>query len=288
MEKLLNPDFAQAKKFLKSLDPGSDLHTFQTFDDNADCKKTSLARTLNGTFEEHQDALVQLNNQGAGVFITVQRTDGTGRKKKNIVVIRSFFVEDDSGTGGIALPIEPQITVESSPGKYHRYLLCRDVPLDEFESIQQRLVDDFGSDPCAKDRARVLRLPGFYHQKVNVKKGLTGEPFMVRIANATSGDRYSFSEIVKALPPVHLSDPKLTVSNNLFSDIELENLVRMLSYIAPDSNYDLWIKIGMALKSTKHPMAKVLWESWSLLGDKYRPEEIDYKWDSFNKESSHE
>ena len=102
MEKLLNPDFAQAKKFLKSLDPGSDLHTFQTFDDNADCKKTSLARTLNGTFEEHQDALVQLNNQGAGVFITVQRTDGTGRKKKNIVVIRSFFVEDDSGTGGIA------------------------------------------------------------------------------------------------------------------------------------------------------------------------------------------
>jgi putative DNA primase/helicase len=181
MEKLLNPDFAQAKKFLDSLDPGSTLHTFQTFDDNADCKKTSLARTLNGTFEEHQDALVQLNNQGAGVFITVQRTDGTGRKKKNIVVIRSFFVEDDSGTGGIALPIEPQITVESSPGKYHRYLLCENVPIESFEGIQQRLVDDYGSDPCAKDRSRVLRLPGFYHQKVNAEKGLTGTPFMVRV-----------------------------------------------------------------------------------------------------------
>ena len=63
------------------------------------------------------------------------------------------------------LPIEPHITVESSPGKYHRYILVEDAPLDEVEAVQQRLVDDFGSDPNAKDISRVLRLPGFDHMK---------------------------------------------------------------------------------------------------------------------------
>ena len=173
------PDFTQATKFLELLDPESILHTFQTFDDNADRKKQSLVRIFNGTFEEVQVALVHLNDQGAGIYVTVQRTDGTGRKKENIVGIRAFFQEDDGE--GITLPIEPQIVVESSPGKFHRFLLCKNVPLDEFESIQQRLVDDYGSDPNAKDRARVLRLPGFFHQKVNSKKGLTGTPFMVRV-----------------------------------------------------------------------------------------------------------
>ena len=49
-----------------------------------------------------------------------------------------------------ALPCDPHIVVESSPGKYHRYILTESANLDEFEPVQQRLVDDFGSDRNAK------------------------------------------------------------------------------------------------------------------------------------------
>ena len=83
----------------------------------------------------------------------------------------------------IDLPLEPQIVVNTSPGKYHRYLLVDGVPLHEFDSKQQSMVDHYGSDPAATGINRVLRLPGFFHQKISSKKGLTGKPFMVRLVD---------------------------------------------------------------------------------------------------------
>ena len=50
--------------------------------------------------------LVELNLQGAGIFVTVNATDGRGRKKENIARIRAVWQEDDVGNAP-ALPCEP-------------------------------------------------------------------------------------------------------------------------------------------------------------------------------------
>lgn len=165
------------------LDALGKFHTFQTFDDSP-AKRPELVRTLHGTLTEHYDELSRLNKLGAGVFFTVNETDGKGRKNENIVRVRALFADFDtvdnrrpiklSRLGGIYVP---SCIVESSPGKHHAYWVLSDdttgqCPLDYFHTAQKELAYCFGSDPKICDLARVMRVPGFYHNK--------GAPFLVR------------------------------------------------------------------------------------------------------------
>ncbi len=174
---VINPELAY--QFLDYLDSQRVIWTFQTFDDNSDRKDRSLTRILNGALKQHLPSLVSLNQRGAGVFVTINRTDGKGRKTQNITNVIAVWIEDDEGSSNP--PLEPHISVESSPGKFHHYFLLSDATKADFRRLQDELVCSWGSDPNAKDISRVLRLPGFYHQKVNRKKGLDGHPHMVRI-----------------------------------------------------------------------------------------------------------
>ena len=80
--------------------------------------------------------------QGAGVFFTVNRTDGAGRKRENITSIRGVWRENDSGST-TALPLEPSLIVESSPGKFHEYILTSDHwPADEQGSAEHRAAEE--------------------------------------------------------------------------------------------------------------------------------------------------
>ena len=71
------------------------------------------------------------------------------------------------------LAVQPDIVVESSLGRWHCYWLVSDCPLDKFKLRQQQLAAKFKSDSKVIDLPRVLRLPGFFHQKA--------EPFMTRV-----------------------------------------------------------------------------------------------------------
>jgi hypothetical protein len=188
---ILHPDQRQAVDHLLALDETAETFTFQTFDDNRRRKDKRLARILHGTLIDVWPELERLNRKGAGIFVTVNETDGTGRRLANIVRARAVFQEDDGA--GKPLPLEPHLLIESSPGKYHRYLLVEDLALDEFDAVQRVLVEDYGSDPNAKDRARVLRLAGFYHRK--------GAPHLVRIVEASGSLPYGRERLLEAFPP---------------------------------------------------------------------------------------
>jgi hypothetical protein len=49
--------------------------------------------------------LSHLNEQGAGIFVTVNETDGKGRKRENITRVRAVWQEDDDGFDG-PFPLE--------------------------------------------------------------------------------------------------------------------------------------------------------------------------------------
>lgn len=264
-------DLGIAKGFLNKLDPNTSNFTFQTFDDNKDRKDPKLIRILNGTLEEHATALINLNAKGAGVFITVNQTDGTGRKKENIMGIRALWVEDDNGNAP-AIPIEPHMKIESSPGKYHSYILVTGAILDEFEPVQQRLVDDYGSDPNAKDRSRVLRLPGFYHQK--------GDPHLVNILNSNQIPPYDWSEIKGHFNPV-IKTIKPIFKQSVTIKTDMSEVKAALEQLDPNMNRDEWILVGMALHSTNDSAAFELWDSWSSPGKTYSLEDIQLAWNSF-------
>ena len=187
----LTVDKLQAEKFLTLLDEGQERFTFQTFDDQKNRDDKSLVRVLHGTFEEHYTTLANLNRQGAGVYVTVNETDLKGRRLENIVRPRAVFQEADR-PGTPEPPLTSHIVVESSPRKFHRYLLVekdQHIEWSEWESVMRRMVAAHGSDPNAKDRARVLRLPGFYHQKNPTA------PHLVQILEDSSELPYSWDRI---------------------------------------------------------------------------------------------
>ena len=68
-------------------------HSFQTFDDKG--LNRSLIKQLHGSIKIHFNQLAELNSKGAGVYFTVNETNGVGRTTKHIESIRSVFIDLD-------------------------------------------------------------------------------------------------------------------------------------------------------------------------------------------------
>lgn len=174
------PDLSIAEKFLLTIDP-SGVFTFQTFDDQH--QRRDLAKVLHGTLDQHAQTLTRLQVQGAGVFFMVNAGDGivhegykTCRCERNVQRIRSLFVDlDGAPLDPVLHDPHPDIVIESSPGRFHAYWLTDDCPLDKFTFRQKQLAAKFNGDKSVTDLPRVMRLPGFWHQKKN--------PFMTRIVS---------------------------------------------------------------------------------------------------------
>lgn len=174
---------------------GNSLATFQTFDDSNDRKDPRLARIFHGHGAANTKHLKTLQDEGAGVFLMINQGDGKGRSSQNVERIRAVFVDLDGSPLQPVLDaeIEAHITVESSPGRYHAYWLVTDFPCDQFATIQKSLAARFNGDKSVNDLPRVMRLPGFLHQK--------GKPFLTRIISCSPDlPPYSIDEIKKMLP----------------------------------------------------------------------------------------
>lgn len=270
----LNPDQQQAINHLMLLDEEAEAFTFQTFSDRKQRGGPDpLARVINGELLDVWGHLVDLNRRGAGVFVTVNETNGKGREGSDITRIRGVWQEDDGE--GQPLPLEPHIVIESSPGKHHRYLLVDGLELDEFEPLQQTLVDEYGSDPAAKDRSRVLRLAGFFHQK--------REPHMVRIVEHSGMRPYDRDAILKAFPPKPNGDARVnerTLDSGLWVPAQVVTDLRSaLNHVRSDDR-ELWVRMGHALHELGDT-GRGLWLDWSQTSDSFDPINDPKQWDTF-------
>jgi hypothetical protein len=79
----MKPDYAQAREFLKLVDPAAKQFTFQTFDDDVERADRSLARILH--LSGFTGDLLKLYEAGTGVWLTINATDFRGRKTDNIL-----------------------------------------------------------------------------------------------------------------------------------------------------------------------------------------------------------
>jgi hypothetical protein len=206
--KLQLPDLGEAQRFLTAL-ARTESVTFQTLPERKHPKSgrpMGLNRLLHGRFANQSEALNYLNRNGAGIFFMVNQSHGTGRKTEDVARVRALFVDLDGSDLQPVLKatIPPSITVESSPGRYHAYWLIGGMPLKDFKPAQQALADMFGGDKTVCDLPRLMRLPGFYHQKSSFpfrSKLLSCEPELVwKWEDLANGLCLPFSSIASTIP----------------------------------------------------------------------------------------
>jgi DNA primase RepB-like protein len=201
--------WVDAVEFLKLF--GSDQHVFQLYDDRPKIvvdPETGRSKKVprkgradekigclfdgEGQTDLYRELVRRNRDLDCAITFAVNNTDLQGRKRENIVSRRAIFNEhDESDVPNFPLP--PSLTVESSPGKHHFYWLTTDdIPSEAFAGLLRVQIDQYGSDPGAKDETRVLRVPGFYHRK--------GEPFLVSLGE-DSGRRYTAQGLIDAFKP---------------------------------------------------------------------------------------
>jgi hypothetical protein len=183
LENSPNPEIT--KRFLQLFGKMDDPFTFQLFPEKKDSKQ--FPKVLHGTFQDLYSRLAEENLRGSGVFITINQTDGKGRRKENITSVRAVFVDLD---GAPLQPIyhasyPPHLVVESSPGRFHAYWSIHDCPIEEFSNIQKLLAEKFSGDPQVHDLSRCMRLPGFYHLK--------NSPFLTTVIDDAIASPIAFS-----------------------------------------------------------------------------------------------
>ena len=230
----------QASRFLSLLDPTASAFTFQTVPEPKGKPTNLWPQVLHGSLNDLLPKLTDLNRQGAAIYVTVNETDGKGRKAANITRIRAIWQDDDCGYKG-DFPLPPSMIISSSPGKFQRYWLSEGLSKEDYKGLMGTMIREYGSDKdCGTDLARVLRVPGFYHQKA--------EPYLIRIVEA-SGRRYTGAELLKAFPPIEQLPPQpsaFVAASSQSSSEETFRIKKALELIDPDP-YDKWIQIGQIL-----------------------------------------
>lgn len=217
----MTPDLDAAMTYLAALDPSDDRFTFQYFRDTE--RSDVRPRHSHTRLVDVADMLAKMNAAGAGIFVTVNRTDGRGRSAANVTALRSVFIDCDRPRArSLALP--PSMSVQTSPMRGHHYwLLAPGEPLDAFRGAQEALADYYNTDATVTDLCRVLRLPGFRNMK--------HEPFPVRLVRCNAAKRYTIAEILAAhgIEAVRTGDgctPPRTIRNRSCAEIAYRRWTR--------------------------------------------------------------
>ncbi len=155
------------------------------------------------------------------------------------------------------------------------------------------MVETYGSDKNATDLTRVLRAPGFCHMK-NPEN-----PHLAKIVHHSGAERHTRSEVKGHFPPVEkdidipvmqrkvkgiADQPLCNGVVNTVSDDQMTDLAEALKYIPLDDR-DVWIKVGLALKSLGNESLRALWEFQSSKSAKY-DFKASYEWDRLNPDGS--
>jgi putative DNA primase/helicase len=296
----IKPDREAAERFLTALDPSTLNFTFQFFDDNADRKRKDLTGFVHGSLAQHWDTLCRLNAQGAGIYVTINATDFKGRSAANIVRIRSLFIDlDKAGPLPEKFHAEPHIVVESSRDKYHVYWLVRDCPVDQFTALQIRLIAAYDSDAKPKDLSRVLRLPGFIHEKV--KDGVRSLPFRSDLVEASDRPAYVVADAITGLPEKETTSAREKVEEKAtpaagampWTADEEARIRSALDAIPTDEatlkqefgdSHEVWWKIGYAINRLGWgEQGLAIYRDWSKESPEYNEEGLLTAWRSFER-----
>lgn len=189
------------------------------------------------------------------MFATVNEMDGTGYtadgqpikgqsgdKGENVRMIRAHVVDLDNLSAMQNLQRTkthnppPQFAVQTSPGKGHVYWVSHYLAnLETYRMIQRKLRQFYDGDKAVVDATRVLRVPGFLHQK--------GAPHLVKCF-AMSGHGQATSADMLAISLAHV---------NAVEDGGRRHPLGHADLAAPSREWALYALESMPVDGMSHP-----------------------------------
>jgi hypothetical protein len=166
----LEPNLDAARRHLELLTGEPDpVVAFQLFSDS-DKNNRRFARGFHGRFDDVLPRLIQAQEDGCGVFIAVNETDGRARRKENMTAARALFLDLDGAPLPDTWPADPDLVLLSS---FHDGVAKHQVwwfiePTTDWgtwQRMQKALVRRYGGDPKCTLTTQVGRLAGFFHLK---------------------------------------------------------------------------------------------------------------------------
>jgi predicted P-loop ATPase len=149
--------------------------------------------------EPKRATVEEWQNEGRGVYAVIN--DG-GDTDSEITKCRAVFCEWDDrpkewqvdAWKGLGLP-EPTLQVDTGGKSIHNYwVFAEPISVDDWKSLQTRLLDHADADRSLKNPSRVMRLPGTFHIDGD------GNPGGLTSIIHTSENYYTVRDIEKGLP----------------------------------------------------------------------------------------
>lgn len=285
----------EALDFLNTLDPEATKYDFWVLTPDGSKNPKPVPHHRIGTLDKWFDWMWGMNRAGGGVFVTVHASDGRGRKTENITRPRAIIADFDKGIPP-SVPLVPNIVVSSSEGKAHDYWLIdpSTAPsVSDWQPIEDAWVNGLGGDQNARDAARILRLPGFFHVKDQENPQLVTAQYLRE-------DPYTWAELVAAAPKAQQAqqNPKNATgaatgpstwamqSATEYADPQtVQDLRSALGFLKPDSDdRKTWIDVAHYLRKLGNTGFE-LWDTWSRASDKYDPLDQVHRWKTVHPDS---
>jgi len=207
-----------AQRFLDRIAPGGRF-AFQTFTDQKSSRhdrNDPLARQLFGSITQHHSQLKSLNDEGAGVYVAPNEIEGKRRNNSAVIRIRACWLDLDGSPLEPVLkgPLMPQIVTNTSPGRWHCFWCISNLndDFDGWKCMQHALAKRFKGDNSMKNLAGVMRVPGYYHKKI--------EPHLVTIEQINDLPDYTAAEMLKAFVNGHDNDDDIDLNTEAKQELE--------------------------------------------------------------------
>lgn len=141
------------------------------------------------------DTLKDRNKCGYSIYMTMSEiVKGDKRTKADFVRACAIGLDDDEGKcDPLLFPIQPNIVVNTSPGKRQFFWLTTTNDREELEAVNRCLSTNYHGDSSFGDCTRVCRLPGFKNHKYDIAPEVTFE------INSTVP--YAWEDIKSNFPP---------------------------------------------------------------------------------------
>jgi Primase C terminal 2 (PriCT-2)/RepB DNA-primase from phage plasmid len=284
-------DLDMAREFLTALDPEAGAFCFFTLEDDKTRKGEKPQEFPAGGLRTFLPTLEKLNRAGRGVFVTPNEMNGEGRNDQKGQFTRYRFVWADMDGAPLpkSWPLLPSIEVESSPGKFHVYWrIAGDIEPAQWATAMRGLVTGFGADDNATDRVRVLRVPGFVHQKDPAR------PFLAKLLS-TSDAAYTADELLAAFPVKEVakssskskaSSVPTSLRNALGMGITAEKREQLFAIpvdLGEGQSSKPWATVGMIIhhETSGGDDGLALWIEWSRRSKDFDEAECRKRWRGF-------
>jgi KaiC/GvpD/RAD55 family RecA-like ATPase len=147
----------------------------------------------------------------------------------------------------------PTLTVKSYSGGFHYY---------------------YKTDGIVKDRNGIVK-------NIDIK----GEHYVVGPGSVVQGSEYQYLGGEIAPMPrfsfIPNETPIIIKKKETSSNFELDKVLKALEYI-PSDDYEVWYRVGMAIKDAGGDVS--IWDEWSKSSEKYKEGDCAKKWESFKGE----